>query len=275
MNMASLRSVGQPLMTLRLTMRPLLFLLTIFSATAADLPSAPDELLRRTAKSVESFWDQLQAVNCVETVEQEKLNPNGKPMFRQETDFDYLAILQLTNNDLIVDESRTLIRQPEHENKLPLLITNGFSTLAFIFHPFYQGGFEFSAPEAVQVDGKELFQVKFRHVHGARSPSVLRLRQREYPVEWQGTAWIEPASGAVVRVSAGLMTSMEDIGLKSLTADVRYARVEFSAEQGAHWLPSTAVIEVETPHQRWRNIHSFGQYKLFSVDVKTGLGSSK
>jgi hypothetical protein len=112
-------------------------------------------------------------------------------------------------------------------------------------------------------------------VHGARSPSVLKLRQREYPVEWQGTAWIEPASGAVVRVSAGLMTSMEDIGLKSLTADVRYSRVEFSSEQGAHWLPSTAVIEVETPHQRWRNIHSFGQYKLFSVDVKTGLGSSK
>src|ERR1017187_7364646 len=32
--------------------------------------------------------------------------------------------------------------------------------------------------------------------------------------------WIEPASGAVVRVTAGLMESMEDMGLKSLTADV-------------------------------------------------------
>ena len=160
-------------------MKLLLVSLTILSAAGAEFPAANGELLRRTAKSVEGFWDQLQAVNCVETVDQQKLNPNGKPMFRQQTDFDYLAILQLTGNDLIVDESRTLLRAPQHENKLPLLITSGFSTFELILHPFYQGAYEFSAPETVRVEGKELFQIRFRHVHGARSPSVLRLRQRE------------------------------------------------------------------------------------------------
>jgi hypothetical protein len=242
---------------------------------AADLPVPNNELLRRTAISVAGFWDELQAVDCVETVDQQKLSPNGKPMFRQQTDFDYIAILQLTGNDLIVDESRTLVRAPKNENKLPMLITNGFSTFELIFHPFYRGAYEFSAPETVQVDGKELFQIKFRHVHGARSPSVLRLRQREYPVEWQGTAWIDPASGSVVRVSARLMESMEDMGLKSLTADVRYARFDFTGEQGSHWLPQTAAIEVETPHQRWRNTHTFSSYKHFSVDVKSEVGPAK
>ena len=242
---------------------------------AADLPVAHNDLLRRTALSVAGFWDELQAVNCMETVDQQKLSPNGKPMFRQQTDFDYIAILQLTGNDLIVDESRTLVHAPKNENKLPMLITNGFSTFELIFHPFYQGAYEFSAPQTVQVDGKDLFQIKFRHVHGARAPSVVRLRQREYPVEWQGTAWIEPASGAVVRVTAGLMESMEDMGLKSLTADVRYARFDFSGEQGSHWLPSTAEIEVETPHQRWRNTHTFSNYKHFSVDVKTEVGPTQ
>jgi hypothetical protein len=262
-------------------MKLLLFFLTIggagFSlpASESDIPGANGALLRRTAKSVASFWEELQAVNCMETVDQQKLNPNGKSMFRQQTDFDYIAILQLTGNDLIVDESRTMVRAPQHENKLPLLITNGFSTFELIFHPFYQGAYEFSAPQAVQVEGSPLFQIAFRHVHGARSPSVLKLRQHEYPVEWQGTAWIEPASGAVVRVSAALMGSMEDIGLKSLTADVRYARFEFKGEQVAHWLPSAAVIEVETPHQRWRNTHTFSNYKHFSVDVKSEVGPSK
>jgi hypothetical protein len=104
---------------------------------------------------------------------------------------------------------------------------------------------------------------------------VLRLRQREYPVEWQGTAWIEPASGSVVRVTAGLMESMEDMGLKSLSADVRYAPFEFTGEPGNHWLPATAAIEVETPHQRWRNTHTFSNYKHFSVDVKTEVGPTK
>jgi hypothetical protein len=103
----------------------------------------------------------------------------------------------------------------------------------------------------------------------------LRLRQREYPVEWQGTAWIEPASGSVVRVTAGLMESMEDMGLKSLTADVQYAPFEFTGEPGSHWLPSTAAIEVETPHQRWRNTHTFSNYKHFSVNVKTEVGPTK
>lgn len=258
-------------------MKLLILLVAILPAAAAagNIPSANSELLRRTAKSVTSFWDELQAVNCVETVDQQKLNPNGKSMFRQQTDFDYIAILQLTGNDLIVDESRTMVRAPEHENKLPLLITNGFSTFQLIFHPFYQGAYEFSAPETVQVEGKDLLQITFRHVHGARSPSVLKLRQRDYPVEWQGTAWIEPVSGAVVRVSAALMQSMENVGLKSLTADVRYARFDFKGEQGAHWLPSTAVVEVETPHQRWRNTHTFTKYRQFSVDVKSEVGPSK
>jgi hypothetical protein len=71
------------------------------------------------------------------------------------------------------------------------------------------------------------------------------------------------------------MESMEDMGLKSLTADVRYARVDFKGEQGGQWLPATAAIEVETPHQRWRNTHTFSNYKRFSVDVKSEVGLSK
>ena len=256
-------------------MKLLLLLLAILPASAADVTPRNSDLLRRTAKSVAGFWDELQAVNCVETVDQQKLNASGKTMYRQQTDFDYIAILQLTGNDLVVDESRTMVHAPEHESKLPMLITNGFSTFQLIFHPFYQGAYEFSAPETVQVEGKELLRIAFRHVHGARSPSVLKLRERDYPVEWQGTAWIEPSSGTVVRVSAALMGSMEDVGLKTLTADVRYARFEFKGEQGTHWLPATAVIEVETPHQHWRNTHTFSKYKQFSVDVKTEVGASK
>jgi hypothetical protein len=255
-------------------MKRLLLLLAILPACAADLPTTGRALLSRTAKSVENFWDEIQAVNCVETVDQQKFAANGKSVFRQQTDFDYLAILQLTANDLIVDESRTMVRAPKSDNKLPMLITNGFSTFALIFHPFYQGAYEFSPPEAVQVEGKDLLKITFRHVHGARSPSVLKLRQREYPVEWQGTAWIEPASGAVVHITAGLMESMEDMGLKSMTADVRYTHFDFKG-QGDHWLPATAVIEVETPHQRWRNTHTFANYKRFSVDVKSEVGPSK
>ncbi len=240
----------------------------------ADAPPT-EELLRRTAKSVEAFWNQLSGVNCVETVDQEKLSPNGKVMYRQDSKFDYLVVLQLTQSDLLVDESRSPIQQAEHGKELPLLITNGFSTFQLIFHPFFQGAFEYSPPEKVQVEGQELLQVRFRHVHGARSPSVLKLRQRDYPVPWQGTAWIDPQSGAIVRVSAEMMPSLEDIGLRTLSADVRYARVSFKEDPRIHWLPSAATVEVETARQHWRNVHTFGQYRYFTVDVKMDVETPK
>ena len=251
--------------------RIFLFLVAWLAAQAAPLLTTV-ELLRRTGTSVEEFWSQFGAVNCVETVEQEKLASSGKVVRRQQSQFDYLAVLQITGTDFLVDESRIPIAEAKPSNGPAMMITRGFSTFEFVFHPFFQGGFEYSAPEHVQADGKELLLVRFQHVHGARSPSVLRLGSREYPLDWQGTAWIEPETGAIVRVTAGLMEGLEDLGLKAINADVRYARVDFASDPRAHWLPSVATIEVETPHQRWRNVHTFTKYRHFSVDVKSEIG---
>lgn len=248
-------------------------LLLLLSATIHQAP--PADLLQRAGKAEERFWDELSAVNCVESVEQDKLGPNGKVLYRQQSDFDYLAVLQLTGNDLLLEESRAPIRQGGEKKSLPLLITNGFSTFGFIFHPFYQGGFEYSAPRPVEMDGRQLQQVDFRQARGGRSPSVLKLREREYPLAWQGTAWIDPESAAVVRIQAGLMSSMEDLGLKTMSADVRYAPVEFTGAAAPHWLPQVATVEVETLRQHWRNVHRFSKYRLFSVDVKQDVGAPK
>jgi hypothetical protein len=253
-------------------MNLLLFLLLLSAATH---PVRDAGLLQRAGKAEELFWEQLAAVNCVESVEQEKLGSNGKALSRQLSDFDYLAVLQFTGDDLLMEESRAPIRQSDQKKGLPLLITNGFSTFGFIFHPFYQGGFEYSAPRPVVVEGRQLEQIDFRQARGGRSPTVLKLREREYPLAWQGTAWIDPESAAVVRIQAGLMSSMEDLGLKAIRADVRYTRVEFKEDAAPHWMPEVATVEVETLRQHWRNVHRFSKYRLFSVDVKQDVGAPK
>lgn len=252
----------------------LLFLLCSLASRGAAPPSTT-ELLARTGASVESFWEQFAAVNCVETVDQAKLGAGGKVVYHRESQFDYLAVLQISGTDFLVDESRIPIVEAKPAKDPPLMITRGFSTLEFIFHPFFQSGFEYAAPEAVQVDGRDLLQIRFQHIRGARSPSVIRLGSREYPLDWQGTAWIEPASSAIVRISAGLMSSLEDIGLRAINADVRYSRVEFPTDPRDHWLPSVATIEVETLQQRWRNVHTFTKYRHFSVEVKSEVGRPK
>ncbi len=246
-----------------------------FSAVVSAASPTTETVLRSTGRSLESLWDQLSSVSCTESVEQLKLDAHGKPMYRLDSAFDYLVMLQMTGNDVVVEESRTPVKQGAAPKDKPLLVTNGFATLALIFHPAFQNAFEYGAPEPVVEDGRSLLRVSFQHVRGARSPSALRLRGHDYPVEWQGAAWIDQDTGALVRISARLAAPMQDVGLEAMTADVRYAPQEFKAQPVAFWLPQSAAIEVETPRQRWRNVHTFSNYKLFSVDVKVETENPK
>ena len=66
----------------------------------------------------------------------------------------------------------------------------------------------------------------------------------------------------------GLEAPLEDIGLRSLNAEVVYGPVKFQGTSNTYWLPQSAVIEVESPRQHWRNVHRFTAYHQFSTNVK-------
>ncbi len=249
----------------------------VFPAVAAT-PATTHDVLLRAGRSSEAFWKEIQAVNCVETVDQSRLSQQGKVVYKQQSVFDYLVMIQFTPDDLLLDESRAAIPQPEKKKnveqaKMALAVTNGFPAFELIFHPLYQNAFEYSAPEMVQADGKPMLLVHFRHVAGSRSPTVLKLKSREYPVAWEGSAYLNPETYEVSRITASVEGSMAEIGLTTLTADVRYAPVQFKDAAQAHVLPASATIEIETAHQHWRNTHTFAQYRHFSVDVKTEMGT--
>ncbi len=262
-----------------------LALLALALPAGAAVPLSTRDLLVRAGRSSEEFWKQLQAVNCVETVEQTRLSRQGKVVYKQQSVFDYLVMIQFTPDDLVLDESRAVIPQPEQKKKkaekpeeadkakVALVVTNGFPAFELIFHPMYQSSFEYSEPEMVLVDGKPQLLVHFRHVHGLRSPSVLKVKSREYPVEWEGSAWLNPETYEMTRISASVQNSLAEVGLTNLTADVRYAPIKFSEDPQVHLLPASATVELETTHQHWRNTHTFSQYRHFSVDVKTEMGA--
>ena len=124
------------------------------------------------------------------------------------------------------------------------------------------------------LQGRSFERVQFQHIKGTRSTAVLVLRQREYPLELQGTALIDPENGQVSKINAELNESMEDVGLKALRTEVRYAPVTFPSAKQAYCLPATATVEVETPRQHWRNVHRFTAYKRFSTSVQSTIGST-
>jgi hypothetical protein len=228
-----------------------------------------DSLLSRAGKQVSSFLDQFSVVKCTEHVEQDKLNKDGKVELKEESTYDYLVILSNPGGELTLDESRLEVKQAKADKKnRAMLVSNGFATLFLIFHPYYSGGFEFTALEDEVVDGHRFSKVAFHHVRGSRTPAALSLRGKEYPLELSGTALIDPQTGVIGHIEASIENTMEDVGLNVLRSDVQYAPVSFKGAKEAYWFPEQASVEVETPRQHWRNVHRFTDYKQFSVSTE-------
>jgi hypothetical protein len=235
--------------------------------------SSLGDLLNRTSKQVSGFVDQFSSVKCTEHVTQEKLGDKDKVERRAESAYDYLVILSNSGGELALDESRLPLGgekrgKKEKNQSTPLLVSNGFATLFLIFHPYYTHSFQFSQIGNEVINGRNLVKVHFEHIRNTRSVAALAVRGREYPLDLAGTAWIDPRTGNLAKISAGIDQGVEDIGMKSLHSEVEFVPVHFGAEESTSWFPSHAVVEVQTERQHWRNTHVFTDYKQFSVSTE-------
>lgn len=222
------------------------------------------DMVTQAQRQVVDFVNKLADVHCTEDVVQEKLRPNGSDEVSMRSQFDYFLYLKGSSYEFQLSESRLEIGNPK-QKKEPLLLTNGFSTLLLVFHPYYRDGFQFSVGEKEALDARPVIPVHFVHIAGTRTPAAMALRGREYPLDLKGTAWMDAATGEVVRMEAGLSRDLSDVGLRSLTVRVDFAP---SLRASDHFmLPTRAVVDLETPKQHWRNTHTFHNYRLFSTDA--------
>jgi hypothetical protein len=232
-------------------------------------------LLDRTGNQVTRFLDQLGKVHCNEDVLQEKLSPKGRTEEKLQSTFDYVVVTQVNGSEPQLYEGRETQREAHSKKKVSMLVTNGFATQLLIFHPYYQSSFTFERMENVQADGRAYAQLHFQFIKGRISPAVLLLRGHEYPLPLSGIARIDPDSGAVKHISTELSASMEDLGLKSFRTDVEYSAVGFPHMEKKYWLPTQAVVEVDTARQHWKNSHRFTAYRLFDVNVEEKVDLDK
>src|SRR5579864_3205861 len=242
-----------------------------FAGTAAASPEAQklNDLLARTADQTSAFLDQFSDVKCTEQVRQEKLGKDDKVELKEDSTYDYLLILTNAGGELNISESRIPVREAKRDRKnTSMLLSNGFATLFLVFHPYYAEAFRFVLTGEEIVNGRLMERVAFEHISGMKSPAALALRGREYPLELAGIAWIDPQTGSIAKIEAGIGDTLADVGLKSLSSEVDFAPVQFPDSKQVYWFPTQARVEVETPRQHWRNLHQFTAYKKFSVSTE-------
>lgn len=241
-----------------------LFIALIMQRASSQQPEA----IALAEKQITGLLTELADVHCTETVIQEKLSDNGRVEASAKEQFDYLIMISGHEDDFQMSESR--IEDPGWGHKLlstPMLMSNGLATVLLVFHPYYRDGFQFQTGPEEMVDGRLFTPVHFTHIAGRRTPAALALRGREYPLELQGTAWLDESSKEIVKVDASLVHDMTDVGLRALNVHVEYKPTLLKSGTSV-MLPVLAVVDVSSLHQHWRNTHYFGNYRSFSANVE-------
>jgi hypothetical protein len=239
-----------------------LILALALGSTAADLSF--DRFLDRSSKAAERETAFLASVACTETVVETKIGIKNKPESQSRRVFDYFVLVDTAGGDLSVNESR--IEQGKVKNSKQLLQSTGFALLSLIFHPCFQQSFTMTEEGMESMDKRVWHKVSFQYRPGKRSPTLLRTGAREYPISWEGEAWLDEKTGRVGRIRARVAAQLEEIGIKSMEADVRYGPAE-NLGSTTEWAPLEALVDLQTAHQHWRNTHTFSNFRKFEVDT--------
>jgi hypothetical protein len=246
--------------------------------TSSETPAASEadktlvhphmEPLLHARAVVEKFFEQSSNVICTESVTQAVVGKNGKANYREDSVFDYQMQANTNSGSLKLVETRETRKASFRDSARTLLITNGFTGMLLIIHPNFESSYTFEPAGEETVDGVTLAKVNFKPIPGASSPAALQLRGQNYPIPLSGTIWIEPQSGAVTKLLAAMDSSLSDLGLQAIRSEIHYSVIRFQDPDESYWMPVSAVIDVETPRQHWRNIHRFTGYKRFKATIQ-------
>jgi len=246
-------------------------------AAAADpafIARANDTMLR-SRNLIAHFFEQTNNVVCNENVSQMIVGKNGKPVYREESIFEYQMQSNTRGGSLKLVESREARKEAFRDPSKTLLITNGFASMLLVLHADFESSYVFTPVSEEVADGHTLVKIHFKPVPGASSPAAIQLRDRNYPLPLAGDIWINQESGAVVKMVASLDANLEDLGLRDMRSEIHYSIVQFHDPEEAYWMPSSAVIDVETPKQHWRNVHRFTDYRRFRASIQVRVGEEK
>lgn len=221
------------------------------------------DALARARTSVERLFAHSADMICAENVNQTILDSDGRIAYQEHSMFKYRLQTDTEGKSLKFVEAREKVEAPFHDPSRTLLITDGFGNMLLILHPEYQASYAFEAEGEDAVAGVNTIKLNFKAIPGAASPMMLQVHGQNYSVDLDGSVWIEPQSGNVVKLVASSSSSMDELGVHSMRSEIEYLPVELHNPDESYWLPASAVIDVETAHRHWRNIHRFTAYKRF------------
>ncbi|HEX8838625.1 MAG TPA: hypothetical protein VF748_16910 [Candidatus Acidoferrum sp.] len=236
-----------------------------------------EEVLSKAGKQVQEFVKNVERFSATESLKQEAIDKWGMSGSTETRKFDYVAEIEEPRHGFLsVEEYRSSGGSP---GEFPGgVATNGLSTLALIFHPFYAVDFEMTCEGLTHWNGKLAWQVHFRQRKD--KPNVIRSYRLgaegpSHPVALKGRGWILADSFEIARLETDLVAPLPEIKLFADHTAIEYGPVQFRVHHGQMWLPQTAEVYYDWRGKRIHRRHSFSNYMLFAVDEKQKIAEPK
>lgn len=226
------------------------------------------EVLKKAGEQVQEMVSNLPRFAAREHLEHAELRPDGTWKSSEPVSFEYLVeTKEVRPGYLIMDETRdegqALAKFPAH------LATQGLPVLAWVFHPYDAGDFEFRCEGRSNWDGYYAWQVHFQQ-RADKLPRLrgYRVKNQLYLLKIKGRAWISEDNFQVLHIDSDLMEPVPQVEYVREHLSVDYRPVHFSKTNEDLWLQQRAEVFMDVRGHRYRRVHTFTNFQLFSVDTQ-------
>jgi tetratricopeptide (TPR) repeat protein len=229
--------------------------------------SCPEgQVIANAGAGVKQLVDDISKFSAIEELLHENVDELGHAITKETKHYNYLAeISEGKAGYLEVSEYRT--ERGEVPQFPDNIVTNGFPTLAFVFHPAMWANFEFSCEGMGDLNGKAMWLVHFRQRENMPNRiQSMKVGATIYSVNLKGRAWITPDKFQIARVESDLTKPMPNIQLLTEHQIVEYGPVQFPRKNVELWLPKRAELYFDFRKHRFHRRHSFDHFMLFSTD---------
>jgi tetratricopeptide (TPR) repeat protein len=237
------------------------------SSREAIPPCDVNKVLEDVGSHALELAGNLENFTAEEQIKYEKSSYSGVPQENDIGMFHYVFAFEQHGGDLVSRE----YRNPwEGGHSFPASGQDtGEVALELIFRPEMQTDYEMYCEGRDQWKGLEAWVIRFQQRKDKpRRTMRVHIPGGEIGVMLKGRAWIGMESGQVLHMESNLMHEIPDVGLRSGAMTVDYAPVEIQSRKLQLWLPQELEAFWEFGTYRVILLHTFRNFKLFTVDTK-------
>lgn len=226
-------------------------------------------VIEQASKRVQEMVSNLLKFSATERVEHFELASDGKWKSEKPLTFEYLVEMREVRKGMLVMEE-TRDDELSAAGRFPAgLATLGLPALALVFHPYLADEYEMKCEGLGKFEGYDAWLVRFQQ--RPDTPPRLRayrIKQRVHPLKIKGRAWIAADNFQVLHMETDLLEPVPQIRLAREHLAVDYRPVHFRRADEELWLQQRAEVFMDFRGRRYRRLHAFTDFKLFTVDTE-------